>query len=152
MLPGASQALAISYPSDVQTAPTEILRFADGAGVETIAHGRGSILWASDPVELAEGYDAAAKVYAYAMRAAGIAPAFREIEPLSPGVLAFATVLKDAVLYSFSAETFASQNIDIEDAITHARLHFRLGAQRGAVVLLDRASGAVLAEYGVNGR
>jgi hypothetical protein len=151
-IPDDQAPVAISYPSDVQTAPTEILRFADGAGVETIAHGNGGILWASDPVELAEGYEAPAKLYAYAMKQAGIAPAFREIEPLSPGVLAFATVLKDAVLYSFSSEQFAPQNIDIEDAITHARLHFSLPAQRGAVVLLDGKSGAVLASYGVNRR
>lgn len=147
-IPGPGAPLQISYPSEVQTAPMEILRFADGAGVKTIAHGKGEILWASDPVELAEGYDAAAQLYAYAMQQAGIAPAFREIEPLSPGVLAFATVLKDAVLYSFSAETFGNQNVDLEDATTHARLHFMLGAQRGAVVLLDRKTGRMLAEYG----
>lgn len=148
MVPGLSQPLAISYPSDVQTAPTDILRFADGAGVKTVAHGKGEILWASDPVELAEGYDAAAKVYAYAMKQAGVAPAFRQIAPLSPGVLAFATVLKDAVLYSFSNETFANENVEIEDAITHARIHFTLAAQAGAVVLLDRKNGTVLAHYG----
>lgn len=152
MLPGLSQPLAISYPSDVQTAPTDILRFANGTSVEKIAHGKGEILWASDPVELAEGYDAAAKVYAYAMKQAGVAAAFREIAPLSPGVLAFATVLKDAVLYSFSSEQFAPQDVDIEDAVTHARVHFELPAQRGAVVLLDRRTGAVLAEHGVNRR
>ena len=149
-IPGRAEPVAISYPSDVQTAPTEILRFADGAGVATIAHGKGTILWASDPVELAEGYDAAAALYAYAAKAAGIAPVLREVEPLSPGVLAFATVLKDAVLYSFSAETFESEKIDIEDALTKARLHFTLPAQRGAVVLLDRKTGAVLASYGID--
>lgn len=147
-IPGATAPLAISYPSDVQTAPTDILRFADGAGVETITHGKGTILWASDPVELAEGYDAPAELYAFAMKQAGIAPAFREIKPLSPGVLAFATVLKDAVLYSFSSEQFAPEQIDMEDAVTHARIAFRLGPQRGAVLLLDRKTGAMLAHYG----
>ncbi|MFP5237493.1 MAG: hypothetical protein ACLGSD_16470 [Acidobacteriota bacterium] len=146
-IPGEATPVAISYPSEVQTAPTDILRFADGAGVETIRRGKGMILWASDPVELAEGYEAAARVYSYAMTQVGIAPAFRQIKPLSPGVLAFATVLKDAVLYSFSSEQFAPEQIDIEDAVTHGRIQFTLPAQRGAVVLLDRETGKTLAEY-----
>lgn len=147
-IPGRAVPLALSYPSDVQTAPTDILRFADGAGVETIHHGKGIILWASDPVELAEGYKAPAALYSYAMQEAGIVPPFRELAPLSPGVLAFVTVLKDAVLYSFSSETFENQHINLEDAVTHARLDFTLPAQRGAVVLLDRNTGKVLAQYG----
>jgi hypothetical protein len=148
-LPGQSQAPAPTYPAEVQQGVIEVLRFADGASIQEIAHGRGKILWASDPVELAENYEPAAALYAYAMNKAGVDPSFRQIRPLSPGVLAFPTVLKDAVLYSFSSESLDDADVDIEDSITKARLRFHLAAQRGAVLLLRRPDGKVLASYGV---
>jgi hypothetical protein len=147
-LPGSAQSVPISYPSAVQTAPMEFLRFADGASVETIHHGQGTILWATDPVELGEGHEAAAALYQFAASKAGIAPAFTEVHPLSPGVLAFPTMLKDAVLYSFSNESLDDQPVDIRDSSTRARIHFTLAAQQGALVLLDRADGKILASYG----
>jgi hypothetical protein len=68
---------------------------------------------------------------------------------LSPGVLAFPTMLKDAILYSFSSESLDDHEIDIEDSITKAMIHFTLAAQHGAVILLNRSDGSVLASYGV---
>ncbi len=148
-LPGRPQPMDVSYPAVVQQSPLELFRFKDGAGVQQIAHGKGKILWASDPVEFAENYEPAAALYEYALEVAGVAPAYTQVHPLSPGVLAFPTVLKSAVLYSFSSESMDDQEVDIKDGVTGAELHFLLPAQRGAVVLLDRASGKVLASYGV---
>jgi hypothetical protein len=146
-LPG-EKAEDISYPTLIQQLPIETLRFADGKSVETVAHGKGRILWARDPVEFADGFDAAAALYRYALAQAGIAPAFKEASPLSPGVLAFPTVLENAVLYSFSNESLDAQPVDIIDSITGDRIHFTLDAQRGAMLLLDRKTGAVLSAYG----
>jgi hypothetical protein len=149
-LPGSAQTVPVSYPSNVQTAPIGYMRFADGASVETIHHGSGTILWAADPVELAEGYAAPAALYAYAAAKAGIQPLFTELRPLSLGVLAFPTMLKYAVLYSFSNESLDNQPVDIQDAVTKARLLFTLAAQQGALVLLDRKTGKVLAACGID--
>jgi hypothetical protein len=149
-LPG-SAAVQISYPSAVQTEPIDCMRFSSGASVKIVHRGSGTILWAADPVEFAEGYDAPAALYRFALHEAGISPAFTALEPLSPGVLAFPTVLKGAILYSFSNESLEAQPVDLQDASTHARIRFTLPAERGAVVLLDRASGAVLASYGMGG-
>jgi len=148
-LPGQAEPLQPTYPAVVQQGPIEVLRFADGNSVEEVAHGRGKILWASDPVEFAENYEPAAGLYAYALGKAGVEPAFRAVQPLSAGVLAFPTVLKDAVLYSFSSESLDDTDVNIEDAITGAHMHFSLAAQRGAVILLSRPDGKVLASYGV---
>jgi hypothetical protein len=145
---GDNPVVQVSFPTNVQQLPIEMLRFTDGKSVETIAHGAGKILWAADPVEFAEGYDPSAALYRYAMKEAGVAPSLREVAPLSPGVLAFPTVLEDAVLYSFSNESLDAQPVDIEDAVTHAHLHFTLPAQRGAAILLNKSNGAVLAAYG----
>jgi hypothetical protein len=148
-LPGSAQSLDVTYPAAVQQSPIEVLRFADGKSIEQIAYGRGKILWAADPVELAENYEPAAALYAYALGVAGVKPAYRQIQPLSPGVLAYPTVLPEAVLYSFSSERLDATEVDIEDTVSGAHLHFLLPAQRGAVVLLERSSGKVLASYGV---
>ncbi len=148
-LPGQAQAIEVGYPAQVQQGPIEILRFADGASVQKVPLGKGWILWAADPVELAENYEPAAALYAYAIQVAGITPAYRQISPLSHGVLAFTTVLKDAVLYSFSSESLDDTDVDLKDSITHARLHFHLPAQRGAVILLRRTDGTTLASYGI---
>ncbi len=148
-LPAEPHAVEVTFPTDVQQAPLEALRFANGESVKQVAHGRGKIIWAADPVEFAENYEPAAALYAYALTTAEVAPSFRQAHPLSPGVLAFPTVLKDAVLYSFSSESLDDSEIDIEDAITHAHIHFRLASQRGAVLLLRRSDGKWLASYGV---
>lgn len=144
-LPGQA-ALPVSFPRTAQEGPLDTLRFADGKSLETISHGQGKILWAADPVEFAEGYDALAALYRFALQSSGVKPAFEG--SLSAGVLAFPTVLDNAVLYSFSNESFDSQPVDIRDTLTGARIKFTLEPQRGAAVLLNRKTGAVLAAYG----
>jgi hypothetical protein len=147
-LPGDPTPFQVTFPSAVQVAPIEVLRFADGQPVETISHGRGRILWAEDPLELSEGYTANAALYSYALKTAGIQPAFTALQPLSPGVLAFPTVLTDAVLYSFSSESLNAQQVDLHDNLTGAHIQFELPPQRGAALLLRKSDGAVLAAYG----
>jgi hypothetical protein len=140
--------IQVSFPTLVQQLPIEVMRFDNGKSVEAITHGSGHILWAQDPVEFSEDYEPTAALYRYALKFAGVAPGLREIAPLSPAMLAFPTVLDDAVLYSFSNESLDDQPVNIEDAITHAPLHFTLPAQRGAAILLRKSDGAVLAAYG----
>ena len=138
---------SLGFPAGVQQAATWTMRFADGKSVEIVPHGKGRVLWAADPVEFAEGYTAVAALYRWALDQAGLKPAFSEVQPLSPAVLAFPTVLDDAEIYSFSNESLDLQSVNIVDALTGAHIHFELQAQRGAVLLLDR-KGAALASYG----
>jgi len=142
------KSVQISFPTTVQQSSIEVLRFADGKSVETISHGKGQILWARAPVEFSENYEPTAALYSYAFGVAQVRPAFKEDSPLSPGVLAFPTVLEHAVLYSFSNESFDDQPVDIEDSLSGAHLRFTLPAQRGAAILLDRKNGSVLSSYG----
>ena len=145
ILPGQAP-IQVTYPTLVQQSPIEVLRFDDGKSVETVSRGRGHILWASDPVELAEDYTHTAALYSYALNAAAIKPSFTGA--LSPGVLAFPTILDDAVLYSFSNESLDDQPVDIRDAVSEAHLKFMLPAQRGAMILLNKKNGSSLAAYG----
>jgi Cellulase (glycosyl hydrolase family 5) len=138
---------SLAFPANVQQSETWTMRFADGKTVQIIPHGKGRILWTNDPVEFAEGYEAAAALYRWALDEAGVKPAFREMEPLSPEVLAFPTVLSGAEIYSFSNESLDPQTVDIIDALTGAHIHFTMQAQRGAALLLSR-DGKVLSSYG----
>jgi hypothetical protein len=139
--------LALGFPADVQQSSAETMRFSDGKSVEVIQHGSGRILWAADPVELAEGYGATGALYRWALDQAGVKAVFEEVAPLSPAVLAFPTVLDDAELYSFSNESMDAEAVDIVDALTGAHIRFTMQGQRGAALLLDR-QGKVLASYG----
>jgi hypothetical protein len=58
-------------------------------------------------------------------------------------------MLTDAILYSFSSESLDDADVDIEDSMTKAHLHFVLPGRRGAVLLLQRSNGKVLASYGI---
>ncbi len=137
----------LAFPANVQQSETWTMRFDDGKTIEVVPHGSGRILWTADPVEFSEGYTAVAALYRWALDEAGVKPAFREVEPLSPAVLAFPTVLAGAEIYSFSNESLDTQTVDIIDALTGAHIHFNMGAQRGAALLLSRR-GAVLSSYG----
>jgi hypothetical protein len=138
---------ALGFPAEVQQSSAETMRFADGKTVALIAHGSGRILWAADPVEFAEGYEATAALYRWALGEAGVKPVFKEVEKLSPAVLAFPTVLDDGELYSFSNESMNAEAVDIVDALTGAHIHFAMEGQRGAALLLD-GKGRVLSSCG----
>jgi hypothetical protein len=146
VLPGG-RGIAYGFPADVQQSSAETMRFADGKTVQVIPHGGGKILWTADPVEFAEGYEATAALYRWALGAARVKPGVQEREPLSPEVQAFPTVLDDAELYSFSNESMNAESVDIVDALTGAHIRFTMEGQRGAALLLDR-KGAVLSSYG----
>jgi hypothetical protein len=141
------KSFALGFPADVQQCSAETMKFGDGKSVEVIPHGSGRILWAADPVEFAEGYEAAAALYRWALDAAGVKLAFKEAAPLSAAVLAFPTVLDGAELYSFSNESMNAEPVNIVDALTGAHIRFSMEPQRGAALLLDRG-GTVLASYG----
>ncbi|HKO12130.1 MAG TPA: hypothetical protein VJV22_09185, partial [Acidobacteriaceae bacterium] len=138
---------ALGFPAGVQQSETLTMRFSDGKSVEVVPHGSGKILWVADPVEFAEGYDATAALYRWALDEAGVKAGFREVQPLARSVLAFPTVLEDAVLYSFSNESADAQQVDIVDAATAAHIRFTMEPQRGAALLLSR-DGKALSSYG----
>ena len=150
---------ALSFPAEVQQSTVEKMRipFTEGhappagtsyeSSLTGAKHGAGKILWAADPVEFSEGYEAVAALYRWALNEAGVKAAFREVHPLAQSTLAFPTVLDDAVLYSFSNESASPSLVDLVDAITGARIQFVIPPQHGAALLLD-LQGHVLASYG----
>ena len=124
------------------------LRFRDGSTLKELPYGKGRILWAAYPVELAEGEEAAAGLYSYVAGRAGIAPMY-EVQPtLSPGVLIFPTVLQDSVLYVITSESAADTKVDLHDKLTGVRVSVPLAGQHAALVLIGKQQKGVIAKYG----
>ena len=55
--------------------------------------------------------------------------------------------MRDAVLYVFMSESGHDEDVAVKDTLTGAEMKFRLAAQRARLVMLDRKSGKVVAEY-----
>ena len=124
------------------------LRFADQSGWKELTVGKGKLLIASYPVEMSEGNDATAAVYAAALRRAGVEPPY-EAKQLSVGVLARPTIFENAVLYLFMSESGRDEPIDVRDKLTGAEIKFTLPEQRAALVLLNKKDGRVIGRYGI---
>lgn len=141
------ESIPLSFDQDKQNV-LESMEFQDGATLEHAIYGRGQIFWAAYPVELADGADAAGKLYSYVLGKTGITPAFEADAILSPGVLVYPTVLQNAVMYIFESEDAGDTKINIKDKLTRARVTFTLPSQHAALVVLSKKDGTVLAKYG----
>jgi hypothetical protein len=140
-----TEKVALSFAFEKQQF-IEALAAADGKTFRELSRGKGRIYLATYPVELAEGLDAAAALYSWVLRHTGIEPPFGGKLP-SPGVLVRPVVMRESVLYLFVSESAADEDIDLRDKTTGAELRFRLPAQRATLMLLDKRTGQVIAEY-----
>jgi hypothetical protein len=113
----------------------------------TVGYGKGRIFWA-DPVEIAEGTDAAAALYQYVAGRAGVTSMFGLQAPVSTGVLIFPIVLKDSAFYIMSSESADDAAIDLRDEATGVALKFKLPAQRAAFAVISKKGKVVVAKYG----
>jgi hypothetical protein len=139
------ESIEASFASAAQKA-LETLVLPDGRSYMEVKHGKGEVFIVASPVELAESPESVAAVYRHVLSRIGIAPEF-EAAHLAPGILVRAEILKDSVLYLFVSEASRDEDIDIRDTLTGANLKLALPALRTKLMLLDRATGAVLASY-----
>jgi hypothetical protein len=171
LLPGAhtiplTYHSAIVFPQDASPAPNlqrlrnsplsfdlqaqgslEALRFHDASFTE-INHGKGRIFWAAEPVELAEGDEAAADIYSYVAGRVGIQPQFELATQLSPGVMAYPITLEDSVLYILVSDKAENASIDLRDKATGVRINLNLLGEHAALALVGKKEKAVIAKYG----
>jgi len=124
------------------------LRFGDRTTLKEITYGTGRIFWAACPVELAEGTQAAADLYAYVAGRLGIAPMFDLQSTLSPGVMVYPVALEDSVLYVMTSESADDAKVDLRDKLTGVRLTLQLARQHAAVALIGKQEKGVVARYG----
>jgi hypothetical protein len=144
-LPGKT--IPLSFDQQKQSS-LEALRFSDGSTWKEIPFGKGRIFWSSYSVELSEGLEPAASVYAYILRTLKIKPAFETQSSIPSGVLISSTELQDSVLYILESENAGDAAIDLRDAATGARLTLKLPAQHAALALIGRKEKGLIARYG----
>jgi hypothetical protein len=124
------------------------LQFNDGSTLQEMPYGKGRIFWAAYPVELAEGTQPAADLYAYVADLIGVTAVFEIQSPLSPGVLIYPTVLDDSVLYVMVSDAAEDAKIDLRDKLTGAQLSLLLPAQHAAIAVIGTREKGVVAKYG----
>jgi hypothetical protein len=146
-----ARVLTLSFDTQKQTW-LDALRFSDGSTLKEIPYGTGRIFWAAYPVELAEGTQPAADLYAYVAGRVGLAPIFDLLpdiqSALSPGVLVYPTVLEDSVLYVLISDAAQDSKIDLRDKLTGTRLTLLLPAQHAAIAVIGKREKSVVAKYG----
>jgi hypothetical protein len=146
-----ARTLSLSFDAQKQNW-LDALHFSDGSTLKEIPYGSGKIFWTASPVELAEGTQPAADLYAYVAGRIGLAPMF-ELLPdvqatLSPGVLIYPTELEDSILYVLVSDAAQDAKIDLRDKITGARLSLLLPSQHAAMAVIGKREQNVVAKYG----
>lgn len=137
--------LNISFGQGIQER-AETLRIADGKSYLELKRGKGSIFLVSEPVELGESPDVAARLYLFVLSRVGIEPSY-DGQPVSTAVLVRPVAFADSVLYLFVSESSRDEDVDLQDRLTGAELRFRLPSQRAKLVLVGKSNGQVLAVY-----
>jgi hypothetical protein len=143
----SDRSLSLSFDQQTQNW-LDSLQFKDGSTLKEIPYGKGRVFWASYPVELAEGTQAAADLYAYVAGRLGLSPLFDLQSPLSPGVLIYPTVLDDSVLYVMVSDAADDAKVDLRDKLTGTRLTLQLPAQRAAIAVIGKREKSIVAKYG----
>jgi hypothetical protein len=140
-----AESVEASFSAAAQRA-LETLEIEGGRSTLEVKQGKGTIFLVASPVELAESADATVAVYRHVLSEIGIEPDF-VVNRLPSGILVRPEIFKDSVLYLLVSESSADQVIDIRDKLSGVTLKRNLPASRTKLVLLDRATGAVLSEY-----
>jgi len=136
--------LALSFAYDKQMA-AEWLRFSDGETFHTVTHGSGRIFIASEPVELAEGLQPAAELYAWALNQAGVEKPFTGQTPT--GVLVRPVELAESVLYLIVSESANDEKVSIHDKVSGGEINLTMPAGRAQLLLLSRKDGHILTRF-----
>ena len=141
------RAITLSFRQEAQ-GMLDSLAFADRSTLKETPYGKGRIFWCAYAVELSEGLDAPAALYAYVAGRVGITPMFDLQAPLSPGVLVWPTVLQDSVSYVLLSDNAEDAKVDLRDKLTGTRVTLTLAGQRAAIAVISKQQKAIVAKYG----
>jgi hypothetical protein len=140
-------ALDLTFSQEVQSW-LEGLHLGDGSSLKRATRGKGVIVWAANPVELAQDELWTGLLYSPVAGAAGIQLQFDEARPLSPGVMVYPMPLEDSVLYTFVSDYASDRQIDVRDKSTGTRVTFTLPGEHAALALIGKKEKSVIAKYG----
>ena len=112
------------------------MQFPGGSTFHAIALGAGHIYVASEPVELAEGFDAVTQLYGWALAQAGITPRFDGKVP--EGVLVRPVEFADSLLYLFISESAKNARFQVRDKSLGITIDVALPAGRAQMQLFEK--------------
>lgn len=143
----AGGTLALSYRG-MKTTVLSRAALAGGADWMEQPLGKGKILFSALPLELNDRPDVVAAVYAYALKAAEVEPAYTT-KVTDPGLLICPTVLPHAALYVLTSETNETA-ISFRDERSGRTFSGQLEPGRAALLLIEE-DGTLITSYGWNG-
>jgi len=121
---------------------------SDVSGYREVTIGKGKLLWVAAPVELAENTEPTMTFYRLALQAAGITSVVTGVTPDDPALLVYPAIYRDAVLYTVVSESSTGlKRLMVGAAPDLPSVSVSVGAGRAALVLVDRRTGAVIADY-----
>lgn len=112
--------------------------------------GRGRLIWATLPVELAEQIEPTVALYRLALRQANVVPGF-SLEEDDPGILVYPALYDDVALYGVVSESGVPRTATFTHGGRGREVSVTLASGRAALLLLGRADGRVLARYPSSG-
>jgi hypothetical protein len=124
----------------------ETLKLESGKSYIEAEYGSGHVFIVEVPIELTESPDVTVEVYEHVLSRLGIEPIF-EADDLPQSVLVKPRVFRDSVLYLFISESSEAHTAEIRDKLSGARIKLQIPALRTKLILVDRATGGVIATY-----
>ena len=141
---GPAGELPLTYPGMLTTTLNRAA-LPGGKDWMEISLGSGKVLFSAFPLEMNSNLESIAKVYAYALKTAGVSETFSLVMTPSPGVIISPTALPHATLYALTSET-GTQVVSFRDDRSGKTFTGSLQAGRGALLLVGER-GDVLASY-----
>ncbi len=126
----------------------ECLIFDDGSTMKERTIGKGSLLWAAYPAELALHPFSVGGIYMPIVDRINLSATYVSSATVPSGTLILPIDLKDAVLMIMESESDQNADINLREVVTGAQLRFRLMAQRAALALIDKKTKQIVAKYG----
>jgi hypothetical protein len=128
----------------METTILDRAELSDGKDWAEIPLGQGKILFSAYPLELNQDLSSVAKVYAYAIKTAGVQPTYTT-PVTNPGILICPTHMPDATLYVLTSET-ATMPVSFTDLRSGKTFSGTLDAGHAALLLVSE-KGELLTTY-----
>jgi Beta-galactosidase len=139
----------LSYSGD-KTTYIDRAFLADGSTWAEKTVGKGRLLFAALPLELNDNLQAIGDVYRYALKIAGVAPAYSTTVQ-DPGILISPTRLPHATLYVVTSESGKPSDVSFQDQLSGKQFSGTLEPGHAAMLLVEE-NGTVPAAYNWSSR
>jgi len=134
----------LSFRGDkIQRIEKSVVKGAAQQEVQVIPRGKGSIIWSTLPVELAESPEPTRALYQFALKHANLESIFT-VEKSHSSILVLPTMYNDAVLCTIVSESGQDEKIIIHYSETNTPISVVIPAQRSVILFISRKDGSII--------